>query len=119
MVDRAARRQEGRPGGEGGGRAVGVQRGPEAGVWCKPAGTTISRAVGQTGMSGLTWELRAERAVGGYWGPIPRAFHIHFIPDDPAAAPQIVLSLLVLRYFGSNVYLKQVNYFLFPFSVYI
>jgi hypothetical protein len=41
----------------------------------------------------------------------------HFIPDDPAEAPQIVLSLLVLHYFGSNVYLKQVNYFLF--SVYI
>ena len=41
----------------------------------------------------------------------------HFIPDDPAEAPQIVLSLLVLHYFGSNVYLKQVSYFLF--SVYI
>jgi hypothetical protein len=41
----------------------------------------------------------------------------HFIPDDPAAPQNIVLSLLVLRYFSSSGYLKQVNYFLF--SVYI
>ena len=68
VVDRVAHRQEGRPGGEGGGRVVSVQRGPEAELelaFVAPVGAGhVSAVLPFSARVGLELQLGSSNTLG-------------------------------------------------------